>query len=113
MWLMSYITKNSITSPNAVKGSVDGVKSDGLSVASSGEHKQLGSCLPYGIFSVPPVGQRAVVLPLDDGEISLGVLANSVTVEPGEIMLRSKGGATLVLKNDGRVIINGKEYENG
>lgn len=111
MWLMSYITKNSITSPNAVKGSVDGIKSDGLSVASSSEHKQLGSCLPYGVISVPPVGERAVVLPLDDGEINLGVLAHNNSIAPGEVMLMSKGGASVVLKNDGRVLINGKEYE--
>lgn len=112
MWLMNYITQNSIAAPNAVKGSVDGVKSDGLSVNSSAEYKQLGVCLPYGITSVPPVGERAVVLPLDDGQINLGVLASNSSAVPGEIVLKSKGGACIELKNDGRVIINGKEYKD-
>ena len=110
MWLMSYITKNSKSVPNAVKGSVSSVQSDGVSVISAGEHKQLKTCLPYGIVSVPPTGERAVVLPLDDGEVSIGVVQNSVALEEGEIMLFSKGGASITLKNDGKVYINGEVY---
>lgn len=107
---MNYITKNSINVPIAVKGNVSSVKSGDLSVNSSKQHKQLRTCLPYGVFSVPPVGECAVVLPLDDGEISLGVMANPEGLEEGEIMLKSKGGASIVLKNDGRVLINGEVY---
>ncbi len=70
MWLMSYMTKNSIAPPNAVKGDVQG--NDGSSVVSSGEHKNLPICAPYGVLSIPPAGERAVVLPLDDGEVSIG-----------------------------------------
>ena len=47
-------------------------------------------------------------LPLANGEVSLGVLANNVELDEGEVMLSSKGGASIVLKNDGRVLINGK-----
>ncbi len=110
MWLMSYITKNSLNSPNAVKGDVSSVKDESLSVISSGEYKNLKSCFPYGIASAPPVGECAVVLPLDDGEVNLGVVAKKNTLEEGELMLYSKGGASIVLKNDGKVIINGKEF---
>lgn len=110
MWLMRYITKNSMAAPTAVKGNVSGVKSSGLSVNSSGEHKQLRLCRPYGVFSVPPVGECAVVLPLEDGEISLGVIAQDSSLAEGEVMLKSKGGASIVLKNNGKVLINGEEY---
>ncbi len=110
MWLMNYITKNSITSPNAVKGSVNKNNSDGTAVTSSDEHKNLKSCFPYGIVSVAPTGQRAVVLPLDDGEIGLGVIADRAELEEGEVMLYSKGGASVILKNNGKVLINGEEY---
>ena len=109
MWLMSYITNNSISSPNAVKGEL----SAGGAVSSSGEHKGVEMCFPYGLVSIPPAGERAVVLPLDDGEVGLGVLKKAVGLEAGELMLYSKGGATLVLKNDGRVLINGRELING
>lgn len=110
MWLMSYITKNSLPSPNAVKGSVNKNDSNGTAITSSGEHKNLKQCLPYGLVSVAPTGQRAVVLPLDDGEVGLGVIAESTELEEGELMLYSKGGASVVLKNSGKVLINGKEY---
>ena len=107
MWLMNYITKNSITAPKAEKG---GVKSSGntVSVDSSEEHREIKCCVPYGFASVVPVGESAVVLPLANGEVSLGVLAKNVELDEGEVMLSSKGGASIVLKNDGRVLINGK-----
>ena len=107
MWLMNYITKNSITAPKAERG---GVKSSGntVSVDSSEEHREIKCCVPYGFASVVPVGESAVVLQLANGEVSLGVLAKNVELDEGEVMLSSKGGASIVLKNDGRVLINGK-----
>lgn len=62
----------------------------------------------WAFASVVPVGESAVVLPLANGEVSLGVLAKNVELDEGEVMLSSKGGASIVLKNDGRVLINGK-----
>lgn len=109
MWLMNYITKNSMTPPKAVKGSVNKNCAEGTAVISSGEHTGLRFCLPYGILSVPPTGERAVVLPLDDGEVALGVIAEGSGLKAGELMLRSAGGASITLKNDGRVLINGQE----
>ena len=53
-----------------------------------------------------------MVLPLADGEVSLGVLTQAHSLDEGELMLYSKGGASIVLKNDGRVLINGREYGN-
>lgn len=94
---MNYITKNSITAPKAEKG---GVKSSGntVSVDSSEEHRGIKCCVPYGFASVVPVGESAVVLPLANGEVSLGVLAKNVELDEGEVMLSSKGGASIVLK---------------
>lgn len=109
MWLMNYITKNSLTAPNAVKGNVNKNDRDGTAVISSGEHKRLKSCFPYGIVSVAPTGEKAVVLPLDDGEVGLGVIKDSISLEEGEVMLYSKGGASITLKNNGKVFVNGKE----
>ena len=51
-----------------------------------------------------------MVLPLDDGEIGLGVIADRTELEEGEVMLYSKGGASVILKNNGKVLINGEEY---
>ena len=91
MWLLRYMTKNSLSPRGAVKGDVQG--QDGTAVLSSGEHKNLRLCQPYGV-------------------VSLGVLGQEQSLSEGELMLYSKGGASIVLKNDGRVLINGREYGN-
>jgi hypothetical protein len=111
MWLMNYITNNSLSSPAAVKGELSTGSVNGTTVAASGEHKELALCFPYGVVSVPPAGESAVVLPLADGEVGLGVLSKGVGLEEGEVMLYSKGGASIVLKNDGRVLINGRVFD--
>ena len=110
MWLMNYITNSSHSAPKAVRGELNVSEGSGTAVTASGEHKQLELCFPYGLVSVPPAGERAVVLPLEDGEAGLGVLSSGEGLEEGEVMLYSKGGASVVLKNDGRVIINGREF---
>lgn len=112
MWLTRYITNNSLAAPGAFKGELNGSGTGGTAIDASGEHKALELCFPYGVVSVPPAGERAVVLPLDDGEVGLGVLATAKGLQEGELMLYSKGGASIVLKNDGRVLINGRETEN-
>ena len=110
MWLMSYMTGQSLTPPNAVWGDVRSSGSDGAAVLSSGEHKNVAYCLPYGFFSMPPTGERAVVLPLEDGEVALGVTDNSQNIEVGELALFSQGGASIILKNNGDVVINGQVF---
>ena len=110
MWLMNYITQNSLAAPSAVKGDVSGRCSR---VTASGEYAERKSCAPYGIVSVPPEGECAVVLPLSYGEVNLGVLSRAPELEEGELMLFSKGGASIVLKNSGAVLINGREVSNG
>ena len=61
---------------------------------------------PYGIVAVPPKGTRAVVLPTGD---TAGVPQTVKDLKEGEIMLFSSGGASIILKNNGKVLINGKE----
>ena len=41
----------------------------------------------------------------------IGVLAAAENLSEGEVMLRSSGGASIVLKNDGTVLINGRVIE--
>lgn len=110
MWIADYVTKNSVANPFAVCGNVvnnSGIKS---AVKSSAEHKNLKSVAPYGVYSVAPKGEKAVVLPLADCEVCVGVVGNNNNIEEGEILLKSKGGASILLKNDGFVYINGVKF---
>ena len=64
---------------------------------------------PYGVIYSPPAKEDAVMINAQGKEVCLGVLMPAAKeLEPGEVMLCSKG-ASLVLKNDGRILINGKE----
>jgi phage gp45-like len=64
---------------------------------------------PYGIATVPPKGERVVVLPTGNTAVCLGTPQKNNNLEEGELMLFSSGGASIVLKNNGKVFINGKE----
>lgn len=115
MWLADFLTKNSMTAPEAVSGNVVGSDKSKTAVVSSAEHKGLKNVAPYGVISSPPVGENAVVLPLSGSEVCMGVVSTDAGLEAGELMLRSKGGASILLKNDGSVYINGKLFggQNG
>ncbi len=66
--------------------------------------------LPYGLECIPPKGKRAAVFQAGRSLIVSGFESSGhLQLEPGEIGLFSSGGASLILKNDGRVLINGHE----
>lgn len=109
MWLLSYMTRNSMEKPSAERGNLSR-GAEGNVVRASGEHKAFAQCLPYGVYSVAPAGSRMVVIPLSDGEAALDVNEHHAELEPGELALYSKGGASVVLKNSGDVLINGQVF---
>lgn len=113
MWISDYITRNSFQSSQPSCGEITASEQKGLAVSSSNSYFNLPRVSPYGIAWVPVEGARTVVLPTEDGGVSLGVLGygnppQGVSLSPGELMLYSSGGASIVLKNDGSVLINGK-----
>ncbi len=83
-----------------------------ISVASGDGTSQLGLVAPSGIFYVPIEDSDAVVIQTDSGKVCVGVRLpdKGANLLPGELMLYSQGGANIVLKNDGKVYINGKEF---
>ncbi|MGN1130444.1 MAG: hypothetical protein ACI4Q8_03750 [Ruminococcus sp.] len=110
MWLMKYVTKNSITRGQSEQGSIGGNYDGKVQVNASSEFRNIPVLAPYGIAYVPVVGEKSIVLPTSHGDICLGVLSKGQHLQPGELMLFSSGGASIQLKNDGNVYINGKKY---
>ena len=112
MWLIDYVTKNSISNPQSEKGNIKSCADGRVQVNASSDFKELPIVAPYGIAYVPAIGCQTVVLPIYGGEMCLGTINMKETeLEPGEIMLYSAGGATLELKNDGYVYINGVRFQ--
>lgn len=111
MWLLDYVTRNSFSKTEPSAGDVTACSMGNVAVNSSLEHRDMPIIAPFGIAYNPPLGQTSVVLPLVKEQACIGVVAENKDLEEGELMLYSKGGATILLKNDGSVVINGKVFE--
>lgn len=83
-----------------------------IAASSANGTNQFALVAPGGIIYVPSVDEDAVVIPTESGRMCIGVRIpyNTYNLKPGELLLRSEGGATIILKNDGTVEINGREF---
>ncbi|MDO4749074.1 MAG: hypothetical protein Q4A12_07875 [Eubacteriales bacterium] len=111
MWLLDYVTRNSFSKSDPSCGDVTAANMGNVAVNASLEHRDVPIVAPYGIVYNPPVGEKSLVVPLSKSEACVGVIAPDKGLKEGELMLYSKGGASIILKNDGTVLINGKVYE--
>lgn len=79
----------------------------GISVCTELERRAPTVTVPYGMAVSVPQGTEAVMT----GGVCLGVVNDAGTLLPGEVRLFSAGGAEIVLKLDGTVVINGQVFE--
>lgn len=68
--------------------------------------RSVESYAPYGYCSKAPVGEQVMILPSSDGQAVIGSLSDTANLNSGEIQITSKGGAKIVLKNDGTILLN-------
>ena len=112
MWLIDYVTKNSISPQKGEKGNIRSFSDGMVQVNASSDFQQLPVVAPFGIVYVPKSGSKTAVMPVSGGEVCLGTICEKDnTLQPGEIMLYSAGGAKIELKNDGNVYINGVKFK--
>ena len=62
---------------------------------------------PYGYSAFAPCGEEILLISSANGTAGAGTKMKNESISEGEISIRSKGGARIVLKNDGSVEING------
>lgn len=62
---------------------------------------------PYGFCYVAPSGSKGIALPCEDGDITVAYEMPQKNLNEGEVEIFSLGGASIKLKNDGSVVING------
>lgn len=62
---------------------------------------------PYGYAALPPEGEQAMMVPVGQDYVCLGVRTLAGELLPGEVTIASAGGAKIQLRNDGSVVING------
>ena len=109
MWLSEYLTGRTAGAESTASGEIRCASGGNVAVSSTRDYRTVPMIAPAGIAYVPAVGSQTVVLPSSGGAVCLVVVSPSAEgLEAGELMLYSAGGATVVLKNDGRVLINGR-----
>ena len=112
MWLSKNISKIRSKSSSGSAGRIK--QSADRRIAASVENGigQFALAAPPGMVYVPKPNEDAVIVSTGLGQMCIGVRIpyNNFELEAGELALYSAGGAQIFLKNDGRVIINGKEY---
>lgn len=110
MWINEYMTGRSFNVEGASAGEIRSTNNGSVSVSSTRDYGALPLIAPSGIAYVPVAGASTVVMEGAGGTVCLGVIAApKEELQPGELMLYSAGGASIVLKNNGKVLINGKE----
>lgn len=103
MWLTRQFEQKA--GAQVTSGEVSGGET--LTVTGESVHIAPQLLLPYGFSSTPPSGNQAVLL----NGMCAGVAAvQDSRLEDGEVCLYSAGGAEILLKNDGTVVINGQVF---
>ena len=102
MWLTK---KETAEKAESVKTGV--VTTGEISVCTERVRRAPTGTVPYGMAVSVPQGTEAVMT----GGVCLGVVNDAGTLLPGEVRLFSAGGAEIVLKLDGTVVINGQVFE--
>lgn len=106
-----WISRNIVTAKaeeKAEKGSVTlyDYNSENIEAGSTIVNRDVESYTPYGYSCGIPVGENVMVIPSDSGQAMIGTLSKSSGLKSGEVKISSKGGATIVLRNDGSIELN-------
>ncbi len=110
MWINEYMAAQPLGTSSAATGQIRSAANGSVAVSSTRDYGALPMLAPAGVACVPVPGASTVVMDSAGGAVCLGVVAiPPEPLEPGEVMLYSAGGASIVLKNSGKVLINGRE----
>lgn len=106
MWITRRMTEEKrLAEPQA--GPVSLVGEGYLCARGVREGRDMPLFAPYGYGALPPEGDQALMVPVGQDYVCLGVRAKTGELTPGEVLIASAGGAKIRLKNDGSVEING------
>lgn len=105
MWLSRAF--KSTYSLAAEKGTVAIGGSSTLKTSSTVQGANVQSYAPYGYSAFAPAGEEILIINSAEGGVGAGTKMSDDALAEGEISIRSRGGASIRLKKDGTVEING------
>lgn len=106
MWILNQFLRAGKEKATAQVGSVT---ANG-EVQAQTPYSSVKQCGPWGVQWRAPQGAQAVLMKTDSGEICVGTVCSTETLQPGELKLVSQGGAEVYLKASGEVVINGQVF---
>jgi len=82
---------------------------DGESFSAAGDclYKSLPMFAPKGYYALPAENDRILVTTADGAEAAAGVLMSTAGLSAGEIKIINQSGASIILKNNGSIAVNG------
>lgn len=95
------------TAPGARTGVVT-TGGPALTVRADMERRAPAVAVPFGMAVCVPQGEKVVMLP--ESGVCLGAVNDAGGLQPGEVRLFSSGGAEILLRADGAVVINGQVF---
>lgn len=110
MWLSSNRTK---ARDGADTGRVTLSAGENQAVLAGAELRDAPAYAPYGYAGRPPEGTRMLLITTGMGQVSCGTQSEYGGLAPGEVAVRSAGGAVIKLKNDGSIWLNGAHITPG
>lgn len=120
MWVSKNIVLRSGGSPDApAELGTTTIGGGSASVMTRGEQRELEVFAPGGVVWQPLAGDTVLVIKGGTGAQEQCIAAASTAghapagMAPGELFLYSSGGASVYLRNDGAVCVNGRLMVNG
>lgn len=109
MWI-SKVLASEAKSSRAETGVVTLSGAQGAEVCATRQSRDFPVYAPYGYRYALPAGTSVLMVPSSRGDACCGsLMEKDMELKAGETALFSAGGASLYLKNNGSVIINGLE----
>ena len=117
MWLSKKLTQNEMQNTASAQSGTVTVEGTEAAVYTSGEDRDVKVASPRGFFWKPRSGENVLVIKGgvfgEEAYIVGAVQQDNGTLAAGEVRLASAGGAEIILRNSGRVDINGSLFING
>lgn len=83
-----------------------------LKTSSTMQSANVQSYAPYGYSAFAPAGEDILIINSAEGGVGAGTKMCDDALDEGEISIKSRGGASVRLKKDGTVEINGFVFTN-
>ena len=117
MWLSKKLAQNEMQNTASARSGTVTVEGTETAVYADGEERDAAVVSPRGFFWRPMNGEKVLVIKggiCNEETFIVGAVQENDEIDAGEVRITSaRGGAEIVLKNNGRVDINGSVFING